>query len=224
MSEFPSTHAKIKAALRQEIDSLRASNAALIAENETAVKNMAALQSELAAFKNWQPSDPGTKEAMECDGIVDEEVQANGQNGLAFDSWDKIAVRYTALKFYGRWEKLCRLYRAAMVRLEEAENNPRDGRLKLKEERDTLNRRLSALTASLATRTEERDSYLDAVTLAESELDELRKRMGEAETLLRGEQEGWDCGPGECDDNQCHFHIIQRFLASPPRAAGERNK
>ena len=47
-----------------QYESLRASNAALKAENEAAVKNMGALQSELAAFKNWQPSDPGTKEAM----------------------------------------------------------------------------------------------------------------------------------------------------------------
>ena len=101
------------------------------------------------------------------------------------------------------------------------------------EQYNDANTQVAALTASLASMTKERDranwradsnfenyEYEKQQRVAlQFELAELRKRMGEAETLLRGEQEGWDCGPGECDDHQCHFHIIQRFLASPPSPA-----
>ena len=50
--------------------------------------------------------------------------------------------------------------------------------------------KVSSLTASLATRTEERDSYLEAVTLAESEMAELRKRMEIARLALEKAEHG----------------------------------
>ena len=84
--------------IAEERDSLRASLAALKAENEAAVKNMAALQSELAAFKNWQPSDPGTKEVM---AFADALTVVSGPPA--------------------RVKVLAHALRAAMVRLEEAE-------------------------------------------------------------------------------------------------------
>jgi hypothetical protein len=247
------------------IQQLSDDRVALKAENEAAVKNMAALQSELAAFKNWQPSDPGTKEAMEWA----ETLIANPKDYGIEDGPAKPHL-----------ESMVRSTRAAMVRLEEAEKGREKAEafktwthayldnkgvpITVEDEHLAAGCRIggrmdwvflrfaaaeyqvASLTASLATRTEERDSYLDAVTLAESslasvtkerdrEIDalqeeaethkfttemyatqckqswkeslraesaeaslaELRKRMGEAETLLRGEQEGGDCGPGE---------------------------
>jgi hypothetical protein len=86
---------------------LRASTAALKAENEAAVKNMAALQSELAAFKNWQPSDPGTKEAMEIVKVWEER--------------DWVPLRANCMDHLEALKVLATSYRAAMVRLEEAE-------------------------------------------------------------------------------------------------------
>jgi hypothetical protein len=119
---------------------LRASNAAIKAENEAAVKNMAALQSELATFKNWQPSDPGTKEAVEkiearlsaatpgkwthknilgAQVVEDEDgvsiAQTDGQFSEDSANMDLIANAPTDLAH------LLDLIRAAMVRLEEAE-------------------------------------------------------------------------------------------------------
>ena len=87
--------------LAAAVCSLRASNAALKAENEAAVKNMGALQSELAAFKNWQPSDPGTKEAME--------YFAEKPDCRKYETLNR------------NIETVLNSYRAAMVRLEEAE-------------------------------------------------------------------------------------------------------
>ena len=60
---------------------------------------------KLAALNNWQPSDPGTKEAMEW-------VARNKDNPLACDHKPMLDALATALT-------------AAMVRLEEAEKNLR---------------------------------------------------------------------------------------------------
>jgi chromosome segregation ATPase len=110
------------------IAELRTSNAALKAENEAAVKNMAALQSELAAFKNWQPSDPGTKEAME-------KITARHAESQAFiDARNKTAPQCHDDRAY-----LVAALTASMVRLEEAEK------------RDEFHvSQCAALTASLA--------------------------------------------------------------------------
>jgi len=90
----------------KETARLRAQVSALKAENEAAVKNMAALQSELAAFKNWQPSDPGTKEAME---IAAKNEADRNKMGWKPEGWERALGT------------LADSLRAAMVRLEDKE-------------------------------------------------------------------------------------------------------
>ena len=143
-----------------EIDSLRASNAALKAENESAVKNMAALQSELAAFKNWQPSDPGTKEAMEW--------ARNEQN-----HWEEQRVH---------GQVLVTALTAAMVRLEEAEKKLEDAMNNRHCVHSERAQKAEALVACkeyseslLAQRAEAAESRVAALTAS---LAGLRKKMG----------------------------------------------
>jgi hypothetical protein len=100
---------------------LRSSNAALIAENEAlkdrvrvqnleginpfkiTIREYDALQAKLSLYTSWQPSDPGTKEAMKtCRPQSDEE----GEKRM---SWVDTAMT------------LSHALTAAMVRLEEAE-------------------------------------------------------------------------------------------------------
>ena len=64
-------------------------------------KEIAAIQAKLSAYEAWQPSDPGTKEAMEW-------AARNKDNPLACDHKPMLDALATALT-------------AAMVRLEEAE-------------------------------------------------------------------------------------------------------
>ena len=151
-------------------ESLRASNAALKAENEALkeaarkdrirIENQAAtihdagvrldvktgqsiidaaeqLRDELARWESWQPSDPGTKEAMAFAGIAFK----SGMPGR-----DEINVLAHAL-------------RAAMVRLEEAEKNNAIDNACGDHAFELMKVRADALTASLASMTAKIESW-----------------------------------------------------------------
>jgi hypothetical protein len=117
-------------AAEAEIDRLRSSNAILIAENEALKKRplrqsldayvadhknngliIADLEAKLSLYTSWQPSDPGTKEAMVC-----AEADAHPEGIAECSHWYDGCLCYVNASVV-----LAHALRAAMVRLEEAE-------------------------------------------------------------------------------------------------------
>ena len=134
------------------------------------------LKVKLSLYTSWQPSDPGTKEAMECaENTCPCVAHAPGLD------WDRAGVLAHAL-------------RAAMVRLEESEK------------RDEFHvSQCAALTASLASITSEverlkAEKDYDGKEVLAAELAELRKRMDRTRAALIKSRDAYhrrNCGAME---------------------------